>query len=247
MRQGLKTVGTCVLGMMAIGAAHSASIEHARQPVAERLRELAERSAEQAPPELLEAGRRGIDEVRRSGILETALAVGDVMPAWELVDARGATARSADMLAHGPLVITFYRGAWCPFCNLYLTSLDEWVPDFTSLGASVVAISGEPPERSLSVERANELEYLVLSDRNLRLARDFGLVYELPEVVDSAAREAGFDLAAYQGVPQAELPLAATYVIDTDGIIVYAFLDADHKLRAEHADVVAVIEKLRSR
>jgi peroxiredoxin len=210
-------------------------------PVQKRLNELKEQSDAQVPAELLEAGRKGTQELLNSGILDRALKTGGAMPNFTLEDAHGNSVSSQELLSEGPLVIIFYRGAWCPFCNLYLHSVQEYLPEIEARGATLVAISGERPDRSLSVEQKNELGFIVLSDPELVVARKFGIAYELPAVVDEAITAVGFDMRKYYGTKKAELPLSATYVIDADGTVIYDFVTVDYKKRAEPADFLAIL------
>jgi peroxiredoxin len=214
------------------------------RPVEAQLQQLEEESDKSTPPAVLEAGRKGTAELVQNRIIDLALQVGDTVPTFKLSNARGETVSSLDLLSKGPIVLVFYRGAWCPFCNLYLRSLQRYVPQFEKHGASLVAISGENPDNTLTVEQKNELTYTVLSDPGFNVARDFGVVYEMPTVTNDAILELGFDLSQYYGTDKAELPLSATYVIDQDGKIVYAFLDPDYKRRAEPADLLEALSDL---
>lgn len=213
------------------------------QPVEALLKARAEQLSQKTPDDVKSASRQGLEELVRSGIAETALNIGDKIPAFKLPDAHGNAVSSEYLLADGALVIVFYRGAWCPYCNLYLHSLQEYLPEFESLGASLVAISGEPPDRSLEVEQKDSLTYPVLSDTALIASRKFGIVYEVPQVIQQVMTERGFDLKTYYGTDKAELPLSATYVVDRNGKIIYAFLDPDYKLRAEPANIIAALKK----
>jgi peroxiredoxin len=213
-------------------------------PVQAELDAFKEESNAEVPPALLEAGRQSNEELKASGILDRALKKGATMPAFTLGDAHGNSVSSGDLLAKGPLVVIFYRGAWCPFCNLYLSSVQKYLPEIEAQGATLVAISGERPDRSLSVEQTNALSYPVLSDPELTAARQFGIAYELPKVLDDAITAVGFDMAKYYGTEKAELPLSATYVIDSDGTIAYAFVTVDYKVRAEPRDFLAVLSTL---
>jgi len=201
-------------------------------------------AATPVPPEVLEAGRKGLEELIASGILETALNVGASAPSFTLSDAHGAMISSADLLARGPMVLVFYRGAWCPFCNFYLRTLQEYLPQFESHDATLVAVSGESPDGSLAVEQENALKFVVLSDPRFEAARRFRIVYEMPKVVNDAILKLGFDLAKYYGTEKAELPLSATYVIDRAGTIRYAFLDPDYHRRAEPSDLLEALARL---
>jgi len=227
----------------AAGAEPAASDDS--RPVEAKLNELKKQSEESTPPEVIEAGRKGTEQLRQSGLLEDALSEGNRMPAFALDDPHGKRVTSQELLADGPIVLVFYRGAWCPFCNLYLQSLQEYLPKFRELGASLVAISGENPDNSLTVEQKNALTFTVLSDPNFDVARRFGIVYEMPQVTNDAILKLGFDLKKYYGTDLAELPLSATYVVDRDGTIVYAFLDPDYKKRAEPADLLMALKGLK--
>lgn len=215
--------------------------------VAEELDALNAESGKRVPQKVLEAGKAGIEELIASGIIKNAKNVGDSMPKFTLLDGKGKNVKSSDLLKKGHLVITFYRGAWCPFCNLYLRSLQRNVPRFKDLGASLVAISVEPQDRTLSVAETNKLDFTVLSDPKLAVSRKFGIVYEMPKVTNDAVLELGFDIAKYNGMEKAELPLSATYVVSKKGKIVYAFLDPDYKHRAEHTDIINALTQLQMR
>jgi peroxiredoxin len=223
----------------------SATVAKPDRPVEAALEELSETSSETVPPAVLEAGRKGREELIASGMLDQALNVGGTMPSFVLPDAHGRPVASAGLLARGPLVVVFYRGAWCPFCNLYLRSLQKYLPEFRAHGATLVAISGESPDGSLGVEQQNGLEFVVLSDTRFEVARRFRIVYEMPKVVNDAILALGFDLSKYYGTEKAELPLSATYVVDKSGKIVFAFLDPDYRRRAEPADILAALSRLR--
>ncbi len=174
--------------------------------------------------------------------IKTALTVGAEMPSFSLKDSTGKTAESRDLLKEGNLVVVFYRGSWCPFCNTYLRSLQKRLTDITAAGGKLVAVSVENPDASMAVAKKNEVLFTVLSDPNLDTARKFGIVYQLPD--DTAAKYAsrGLDLAKHNEMAKPELPLAATYIVNRQGKITYAFLETDYKKRAE-PDVI--IENLK--
>jgi peroxiredoxin len=235
--------GTLFAILLAISApvALPANAGEATGPVQSRLDQLKAQSETQVPADLLEAGRQGTEELVASGILEHAHKTGHSMKPFTLEDAHGNSVSSKDLLAEGPLVIIFYRGAWCPFCNLYLSSVQEYLPEIESLGAKVVAISGEKPDRSLAVEETNDIGFTILSDPELVVARDFGIAYELPKVLDEAITGVGFDMRKYYGTEKAELSLSATYVIGADGKVLYDFVTVDYKVRAEPEDFLEVL------
>ncbi len=214
------------------------------RPVEAELQAKSAAFAEKAPPAAIEVGRKGIEEVAASGVLKTALNVGATCPSFTLGDAKGAKVTSADLLARGPVVIVFYRGAWCPYCNIYLHAWQAYLPKLAERGATLVAISGEPPDCTAAVVQKTEATFTVLSDPGYQVSRKFGVVYQVPGVVTDAMQSRGMDMKNYYGTGKAELPLSATYVVGRDGKITYAFLDADYKKRAEPGDVLAALDTL---
>ncbi len=181
--------------------------------------------------------------VTESDAAKNALNVGATMPSFALKDIDGKTVSSDELLKKGNLVVVFYRGAWCPFCNLYLNKLQKNAGKIKEAGGNLVAISVENPDKSSGVAQKNELEFTVLSDPQLETARKFGIVYELEKQTDETYKSKGLDVAKNNEMKKAELPLGATYVVDQSGKIVYAFLDTDYKKRAEPE---VIIENLQS-
>jgi peroxiredoxin len=179
-----------------------------------------------------------------STILDEALKEGDRAPMFELPDAFGATVRLADILAGGPAVVSFYRGNWCPFCNLELRALQRELESAKASGVTLVAISPNTPDVSAELVDAAELTFPVLSDHDNLVAKQFNLVYSMvPEHIEYY-RDHGRDIGALNGTESWELPVPATYVIDQTGTIRYAFVDLNHRVRAEPSDVVAIAAEL---
>ncbi len=176
---------------------------------------------------------------------KTALNVGAKMPSFTLKDSLGNPANSADLLKQGHLVVVFYRGAWCPFCNTYLRKLQKSLPQIKENGGNLVAISVENADRSMAVAKKNELNFTILSDPNLEVARAFGIVYQLSEETNEKYKGFGLDVAKYNQTEKAELPISATYVISKKGEIVYAFIEPDYTKRAEPEVIVQTLAKLK--
>lgn len=188
------------------------------------------------PADRLAVYERGIAEVTASGVAARALQEGARAPMFELPDARGRMTSLASMLEKGPVVLTWYRGGWCPYCNLQLRTYQEALAGRTD--ATLVAISPQTPDSSLTTAEKNALTFPVLSDRGNQVARMYGLAYTIPA-------ESRFDLTPYNGENSAEMPMAATYVIDRSGTIVYAFVNADYRSRAEPAAILEALERAR--
>lgn len=186
----------------------------------------------------------GITSVANSGVLENALNVGDKAPNFTLKNALKKEVSLYNELENGPVILTWYRGGWCPYCNITLHYLQEKLPEFQQAGATLIALTPELPDNSLSTSEKNNLEFNVLSDVGNTIGKEYGVVFTLTEEVANIY-EAGFGLSKKNGNDDNQLPLAATYVIDKNGIIQYAFLDADYRQRAEASDIIAALEKLK--
>ena len=201
-------------------------------------------SASQLPANVRDEFAKGIQSVRDAKITGQAKNVGDKAPDFTLKNATGESIQLSKLLKHGPVVLTWYRGGWCPYCNLALNALQEKLPDIKKAGAQLVALTPELPDKSLDTAKKNHLEFEVLTDTNHKLAKEYGIVFKLtPEVRD--LYKGFFDITAFNGKEAGDdnLPLAATYIIGTDGTIKWAFLDADYRKRAEPSDIVDFLNK----
>lgn len=178
---------------------------------------------------------------------QTALNIGAKMPSFTLKNARGKFVSSGELLKQNNLVIVFYRGSWCPFCNLYLRKLQQNMQAIKESGGNLVAISVENPDNSLTIAKKNELDFTVLSDPNLAVARSFGIVYQLPKETDEIYKtKYNLDIAKHNEMEKPELPLSATYVVNQKGEIVYAFLEPDYKKRAEPQVIIETLSKIKT-
>ncbi len=185
--------------------------------------------------------KEGIDAIKNSSILSQAKQVGEVAPNFELKNALGKTVELAQYLKKGPVILTWYRGGWCPYCNLTLRQLQNELPNFNANGANLIALSPETPDNSISTTEKHNLEFEVLSDLGNKVAKEYGVVFELtPEVAEIYNKK--FNLAEFNGDNSNELPLAATYIINQEGKIIYAFLDADYRNRAEPSELTEIIK-----
>ena len=174
-----------------------------------------------------------------------ALNVGAKMPSFSLNDSLGKSVSSADLLKQGNLVVVFYRGAWCPFCNTYLHKLQKNLSQIKENGGNLVAISVENADRSMAVAKKNELNFTILSDPNLNVARSFGIVYQLSDETNEKYKGYGIDLVKYNQTEKPDLPISATYVVSKKGEIVYAFVEPDYQKRAEPEAIIQTLAKLK--
>jgi peroxiredoxin len=213
---------------------------HGVAPLAKRLRERLAQGNATRPAELTEAMTRAIELVTTEGVVDRALGVGDQAPRWTLPNAFGDEVSLDDRLLAGPVVLAFYRGGWCPYCNLQLRAYGEVLDEIKQLGGQLIAISPQLPDDTLDTAERVALGFQVVSDLGNEVARRYGIVHSIP----ADLREYYSHLPAHNGDGSFELPLPATYVIDPTGVIRFAFVDPDYRRRAEPADVLAALSTM---
>jgi peroxiredoxin len=198
---------------------------------------------ERVPAERQAIIERHIGQLR-GVIARTMLKVGNRAPAFALPDATGGVVDLGTLLKKGPVIVTFYRGGWCPYCNLELKAFQEVLPEIKAAGASLVAISPEKPDDTLSTAEKSALTFPVLSDVGQKVGRAFGIVYDFTDELRGAYQGLGREIPALNGTPgEWALPVPATYLVDRDGIIVYAYVNVDYRDRGEPRDVLAVLAR----
>ncbi|MFF7788550.1 redoxin domain-containing protein [Streptomyces sp. NPDC007991] len=199
---------------------------------------------QQIPAEIRQIMRRAGQELADSGHADRALTVGAQAPRFRLPSATGESVSLAGLLAAGPVVLTFYRGAWCPYCNIALRALQQHHAEISARGAALAAVSPQIPDESLSLADKHRLAFSVLSDVGSDTAKQYGLAFDLPDDLAAVYDRLGFDLQRVNGGHARTLPLPATYVIDREGVIRWAFVDADYTRRAEPTDILAALDAL---
>ncbi|MEU1629782.1 peroxiredoxin-like family protein [Streptomyces sp. NPDC020096] len=212
----------------------------------EQLRDLREQyeSERRLPPDALEILDRGIREPAESGLTDRALTAGAQAPRFTLPAATGEQVTLDRLLTKGPVVLTFYRGAWCPFCNLALRALQQHHDAITARGARLVAVSPQTPDESLTQAEKQQLTFDVLSDTGSKTAQQYGIAFDLSDELGALYDRLGLDLLRVNGGHARTLPLPATYVIDRSGTIRWAFVQTDHTMRAEPADILTALDTL---
>jgi peroxiredoxin len=186
-----------------------------------------------APAEIHPIMERATAQLIASGAAGKALKVGDKAPLFTLKDPDGNPVSSADLLAKGPLVLTFYRGVWCPYCNMELQAVQAFLPTLQELGANLVAISPQIAANSRKSVRTNGLEFPILSDTHNDVAQAFGLRFALPDYLVELYKNLRNDLPTFNDDPSWTLPMPARYVIGQDGVIRYAEVNPDYTQRPE--------------
>jgi peroxiredoxin len=231
----------------------AADEDQSAKTLAERLLEVRAGIAQYVRPENQQINERTIDWLRSSGIVHRAKAEAGSLSSraqaqpqsrdlgFSLPDQHGRILPSTDLLAHGPLIVSFFRGRWCPFCIAELEAWRDALPQVKAAGANLVAISPQKVQHNAFTADQHKLGFPVLSDAGNKVAHQFGIAYRVPEEQELLYRRSFVNLPHLNGDESWELPLAATYLIKTDGTIQAAFLHADYRDRAEPAAVLAQI------
>jgi peroxiredoxin len=195
------------------------------------------------PRSVIETMHRATAELVESGAAQRARKAGDVAPSFSLRDPEGNAVNSADLLKRGPLVLSFYRGVWCPYCNMELQALEAAKAEFDKYGASLVAISPQSAANSRKSVRQNKLSFPILSDAKGTVGAAFGLRFNLPDYLIELYKQLKNDLPTFNDDPSWTLPMPARYVIGQDGVILYSEVNPDYTHRPEPEDMVSVLQR----
>jgi len=198
-----------------------------------------------APAKAVEVMHRATAALIASGQAGRALQVSARAPEFELPDSTGRLIRSADLSARGPLVITFYRGVWCPYCNMDLQALEEASLEIRATGAAIVAISPQSGGSSRKAIREMRLSFQILLDLGGQVAHAFGLRFRLSDELITLYKGFGNDLSVTNGEPSWTLPMPARYVIGSDGVIAYAEINPDYTQRPDPSELLPVLRRLQ--
>ena len=211
--------------------------------LSEQLEEYRAGWMQRVPAERRAVMERHIAHLAEAGIARHAKQVGDQAPPIMLPDAHGNVFDVGTLLARGPVVVTFYRGGWCPFCNLELKAYQNVLPRIAAAGANLVAISPEKPDDSMNTAEKNALTFAVLSDVGQKVGKAFGLVYEFTDELRTVYDGFKLDIPEKNGTSgEWSLPLSATYVIGSDGRILFADLGVDYRDRTDPLNVLQLLE-----
>ena len=212
----------------------------------DRLKAREAKGSTRVTPEIKKAFKEGITFIDEAKIVDQAKQVGDDAPDFTLKNAVGKEINLSDELKNGPVVLTWYRGGWCPYCNITLAALQEELPAIKKTGATLLALTPELPDKALTTTEKNKLEFEVLTDLNHKVAERYDLMFNLTPDVEKLYDKM-FDLKSYNGKDAGtdQLPLAATYIIGQDRKIKWAFLHHDYHKRAEPKDIVKFLQKLK--
>jgi len=202
------------------------------------------------------AGRKGNPDFMK-GVDETiaqakafqqganALDLNQIAPSFELPNQHSQSVQLTELLAQGPVVVTFYRGSWCPYCNLQLKALQSRLPEIHALGAQLVAISPQVPDGSMSENEISKMDFVVLSDQNADVAASYGVAWQVPTFLLEHMRvDRGLDLESVNNGNSSILPIPATFVLDKQGKVTWRYVDVDYRTRSEPEDIINALKNL---
>ncbi len=189
--------------------------------------------ATQVPQEVLEAFGKSIEDLQKKKIEEKSIKLGEIMPEFLLPNVKNEIINSNEILKNGKMIIAFYRGSWCPYCNLELKMLQDHLPKIKDKNATLVAISPQSPDNSLTVVEKHNLTFEVLTDTDNLFAKQLGISFELQDFVLPYYQALGIDLMHFNKNNDNSLPVPAVFVIDQNGKIIYKFVDANYMNRID--------------
>lgn len=214
--------------------------------MSKELQSLKNAEPETLSPGISEALRASIDDLSRSGIIDRALKVGESAPDFQLGNQSDQLIKLSDCLAHGATVLSFYRGGWCPYCNVEMQALQSALSQIEGLGARILAISPQNAEHAAKMAEQHGLTFDLLSDLHNTVARKFGVVFHLQDEMQSVYDDLGLDLPVWNDDDAYDLPVPATFVIDTNGIIQMAFVDPDYTRRLDPTEIIRALRSART-
>ncbi|HME02713.1 MAG TPA: peroxiredoxin-like family protein [Solirubrobacteraceae bacterium] len=213
--------------------------------IAEQAAQVKAASATRLPPEVGAAFASEQAALDAAGVPAETVALGAEMAQFALPDANGRIRTLTELTADGPAVIVFYRGGWCPFCNVALRTYQrDLLPELQARGAALVAISPETPDASLSTQEKAELAYAVLSDDGARLARDLGITFQPRETTLEAQRALGVDIRATRPDAGTVLPMPTVLIVDQDQVVRFVDIHPDYTTRTEVEAIISLLDGL---
>lgn len=196
-------------------------------------------------PEFMKGVDEIINEAKAFQKGKNAVKIGEKAPNFKLPNPLGKPIELFDLLKKGPVVIIFYRGSWCPYCNLQLRALQNKLKDIHQLGATLVAISPEVPDLSMTKSEISNMEFTVLSDQDAKVASQYGVAWEIPEFLLSHMRiDRNLDLKKINNGNDTILPIPATFLLGTDGIVQWNYINVDYRTRSEPDEIIEALKNI---
>ncbi|MCB9091299.1 MAG: AhpC/TSA family protein [Halobacteriovoraceae bacterium] len=229
----MKKIAILCLSVLLLASAQAKTL-------AEQIKEKKSRSAGKTPQEVKEAFSKAIEDLRQTGIERTSLQEGVKVPDFSLREKP-----ISDYYKKGPVILKFYRGGWCPYCMLELKEYEKKYPKIKKAGGELIALSPETFKEVLKTKNKHNFTFPMFSDENNEIAKKFGIAFKLDKKVLELYQQFGIDLKENQNNAEEMLPIPGTYIVDKEGVIVYAFADADYTKRAEPSEILKILKNLK--
>ena len=202
-------------------------------------------SGRQNNPEFMNGVDAIIEQEKAFEKGKDAIKIGQKAPDFELPNAEGKSIVLKSLLEKGPVVITFYRGNWCPYCNLQLRALQARLDDIYALGATLVAISPQVPDGSLTEDEISKMDFIVLSDQDAKVALQYGVAWQVPEFLAEHMRvDRKLDLEKVNNGNGNVLPIPATFILGQDGVVTWNYVNVDYRTRSEPEEIIEALKNL---
>lgn len=205
----------------------------------QQIEELNENLANQLPAEVLEVFGKSIQDLKAKNIEDSSIGIGDTFPNFNLPNTSEETVQLKELLKNGKVIVAFFRGSWCPYCNLELKALQDNLKQIADRKATLVAISPQTPDYSEELKGNHNLDFELLTDKNNTLAKQLGISFGLQDYVIPVYGSLGIELSEYNENNNNELPVPAVFVIDTNGSITYKFVDTNYMNRINIQELIA--------
>lgn len=247
MRRIIRYVGAISVLLLLVATLPIQAEELARVPnLDSRIAEFQAQRKGPGPNERQRAVMNKAAEDLAAALPKPGLDVGTRAPDFALPSAYGETVRLSEQLTQGPVILTFYRGAWCPYCNLQLRALKESQSHFERYGAQLIAVTPQTPDRSLEQYSKDAYPFQILSDLDDSVMKAYNLYFEVPDALRSVyIQDFNLDIAAYNGNGRYGLPVPGTFIIDRQGIVRAVFADTDYKNRMEPAAIIEALADIK--
>lgn len=197
------------------------------------------------PAEMMDKVGAFIGRLANDGVTKNARKVGDVAPAFALQSASSHTVALADLLIKGPVIVSFYRGEWCPFCDLQLRAWQKALPELKARGTTIVAISPQSLNNTRATAETRSLGFELLSDRGNDVAKAYGIAFSMNAAEQELHKAFGAELPTINAAADWDIPVPATFIVDRSGRIAWAHVDSNYTIRAEPADIIRALDALR--
>ncbi|WP_422858964.1 peroxiredoxin-like family protein [Flagellimonas sp. S174] len=201
-----------------------------------------ENSAKAIPQDKYQVMQQSTQKLLDAKLSARAVKTGDTLPNFMLPDESGNEITLNQILQQDYLIISFYRGGWCPYCNMELRALQQFSEDFKNFGANLVAISPETPDNSLTTSEKNELQFKILSDIDNQYAKELNLAFQMPEDLKDVYHSFGLHVDEHNGNSNYELPMPATYIIDKNKNVIYDFVPEDYTQRLDPKEILEFLK-----